>query len=191
MELNLVFGFGFDFRLWFWFRGLAYIFRSSVLLFAWVFGCWFVFCQCSRGFGFGSGWFSVLGLVCAFLLEIGLAFLILGFCFGLRLVVVFSFSTIHSPARVLEPFHYCAVQNLNLTRIEAFLPHKGRAVLDPFSTAVSFWGQTTQFSRNFPQNGTAVLVRQTTVNRTHGTHKNLYVPLFLRTILGSIYCGPP
>ena len=38
---------------------------------------------------------------------------------------------------------------------------------------------------------TAVVLRGTIVNRTYGTHKNLDVYLFLLTILGSIYHGPP
>lgn len=29
------------------------------------------------------------------------------------------------------------------------------------------------------------------VNRTYGTHKNLYIYLFLLTIFGPIYYGPP
>ena len=29
------------------------------------------------------------------------------------------------------------------------------------------------------------------VNRTYGTHKNLNTSLFLLTIFGPIYCGPP
>ena len=30
-----------------------------------------------------------------------------------------------------------------------------------------------------------------TVNRTYGTHKNLYIHLFFRAIFGPIYDGPP
>ena len=29
------------------------------------------------------------------------------------------------------------------------------------------------------------------LNRTYGTHKNLYISLFLSTIFGPIYYGPP
>ena len=35
------------------------------------------------------------------------------------------------------------------------------------------------------------LLRRTILNRTYGTHKNIYVSLFLLTILGPIYYGPP
>ena len=35
------------------------------------------------------------------------------------------------------------------------------------------------------------LLRGTLVNRTYGTHKNLYIYLFLLTLLGPIYYGPP
>ena len=35
------------------------------------------------------------------------------------------------------------------------------------------------------------LLRGTIVNRTYGTHKNLHVHLFLLTIFGPIYYGPP
>ena len=35
------------------------------------------------------------------------------------------------------------------------------------------------------------LLRGTIVNRTYGTHKNLYVPLFLLTIFGPINYSPP
>ena len=39
---------------------------------------------------------------------------------------------------------------------------------------------------------TAVLcIRGTMLNKTYGTHKNLYVSLFLLTIFGPIYYGPP
>ena len=34
-------------------------------------------------------------------------------------------------------------------------------------------------------------LRGTIVNRTYGTHKNLHIYLFLLTIVGPIYCGPP
>ena len=34
-------------------------------------------------------------------------------------------------------------------------------------------------------------MRGTILNRTHGTHKNLYISLFLLTIFGPIYYGPP
>ena len=36
-----------------------------------------------------------------------------------------------------------------------------------------------------------VLLRGTIVNRTYGTHKNLYIFIFLLTMFGSIYFGPP
>ena len=36
-----------------------------------------------------------------------------------------------------------------------------------------------------------ILLRGNIVNRTCGTHKNLYIYLFLRTIFGPIYDGPP
>ena len=36
-----------------------------------------------------------------------------------------------------------------------------------------------------------VVLRGTIVNRTYGTHKNLYIYLFLLTIFGPIYYGPP
>ena len=35
------------------------------------------------------------------------------------------------------------------------------------------------------------LLRGTILNRTYGTHKKLYTSLFLPTIFGSIYYGPP
>ena len=35
------------------------------------------------------------------------------------------------------------------------------------------------------------LLRGTIVNRTYGLHKNLYIDLFLLTIFGPIYYGPP
>ena len=35
------------------------------------------------------------------------------------------------------------------------------------------------------------LLRGTIVNRTYGRYKNLYIYLFLLTIYGPIYCGPP
>ena len=35
------------------------------------------------------------------------------------------------------------------------------------------------------------LLRGTTVNSTYGTHKNLFIYLFLLTIFGPIYYGPP
>ena len=34
-------------------------------------------------------------------------------------------------------------------------------------------------------------LRGAIVNRTYGIHKNLYICLFLPTIFGPIYCGPP
>ena len=37
----------------------------------------------------------------------------------------------------------------------------------------------------------AVVSRGAILNRTYGTHKKLYISLFLLTILGPIYCGPP
>ena len=36
-----------------------------------------------------------------------------------------------------------------------------------------------------------VLLRGAIVNRTYGTHKNLYISLFLQTIYDPIYYGPP
>ena len=36
-----------------------------------------------------------------------------------------------------------------------------------------------------------LLLRGTRVNRTYGTHKNPYLHLFLLTIFGPIYYGPP
>ena len=36
-----------------------------------------------------------------------------------------------------------------------------------------------------------LLLRGTIVNRTYGTHKNLYIHLFSPTIFGPIYYGPP
>ena len=36
-----------------------------------------------------------------------------------------------------------------------------------------------------------LLLRGAIVNRTYGTHKNLYVYLFLLTKIGPIYYGPP
>ena len=36
-----------------------------------------------------------------------------------------------------------------------------------------------------------VLLRGTILNRTYGLHKNLYISLFLLTIFGPIYYGPP
>ena len=35
------------------------------------------------------------------------------------------------------------------------------------------------------------LLRGAIVNRAYGTHKNLYIPVFLLTIFGHIYFGPP
>ena len=35
------------------------------------------------------------------------------------------------------------------------------------------------------------LLRGTILNRTYGTHKNLYISLFLLSMFGSIYYGPP
>ena len=35
------------------------------------------------------------------------------------------------------------------------------------------------------------LLRGAILNRTYGTHKNLYIYLLLLTILGPIYYGPP
>ena len=35
------------------------------------------------------------------------------------------------------------------------------------------------------------LLRGTILNRTHGIHQNLYISLFLPTIFGPIYYGPP
>ena len=34
-------------------------------------------------------------------------------------------------------------------------------------------------------------LRGTIVNRTYGTHKHLYINLFLLTMLGPVYYGPP
>ena len=39
--------------------------------------------------------------------------------------------------------------------------------------------------------GQGVLLRGTILNRTYGTHANLCISLFLTTIFGSIYYGPP
>ena len=39
--------------------------------------------------------------------------------------------------------------------------------------------------------GWRVLLRGTILNRTYGTHKTLYISLFLLKIFGSIYYGPP
>ena len=36
-----------------------------------------------------------------------------------------------------------------------------------------------------------ILSRETIVNRTYGTHKNLHISLFFQTIFGPIYYGPP
>ena len=36
-----------------------------------------------------------------------------------------------------------------------------------------------------------LLLRGTIINRTYGSHKNLYIPLFLLTIFGPINYGPP
>ena len=36
-----------------------------------------------------------------------------------------------------------------------------------------------------------LFLRGEVLNRTYGTHKNLYVSLFLLAIFGPIYCGPP
>ena len=36
-----------------------------------------------------------------------------------------------------------------------------------------------------------ILLRGTTLNRTYGTHKNLYISLFLLTTFGPVYYGPP
>ena len=36
----------------------------------------------------------------------------------------------------------------------------------------------------------SLLLRGTLVNRTYGTHKNLYISLFLRTLFGPIYYSP-
>ena len=36
-----------------------------------------------------------------------------------------------------------------------------------------------------------LLVRGTMVNRTYGTHRNLHISIFLLTIFGPIYYGPP
>jgi len=38
---------------------------------------------------------------------------------------------------------------------------------------------------------TTEILRGTIVNRTYGKHKNLYICLFLLTIFGPIYYGPP
>ena len=38
---------------------------------------------------------------------------------------------------------------------------------------------------------TSVLLRGTILNRTYCTHKNLYISIFLLTIFGPIYYGPP
>ena len=37
----------------------------------------------------------------------------------------------------------------------------------------------------------ARVLRGTILNRTYSTHKNLYISLFLLTIYGPIYYGPP
>ena len=37
----------------------------------------------------------------------------------------------------------------------------------------------------------STLLRATTLNRTYGTHKHLHISLFVRTIFGPFYCGPP
>ena len=36
-----------------------------------------------------------------------------------------------------------------------------------------------------------ILLRGVIVNRAYGTHKNLHIYLFLLTIFGPIYYGPP
>ena len=65
--------------------------------------------------------------------------------------------------------------------------------VDPFRTAVPVWRQTSQMLDKFaPKMGlTAVLVRGTILNRTYGTYDNLYIWLFLGTIFGPVYSGPP
>ena len=40
-------------------------------------------------------------------------------------------------------------------------------------------------------NSTGTVLRGTIVNRTYDTHKKLYISLFLLTIFGPIYYGPP
>ena len=42
-----------------------------------------------------------------------------------------------------------------------------------------------------PQNGTVVLLRGGILNRTYDTHKKLDISVFLLTIFGPIYYGPP
>ena len=37
----------------------------------------------------------------------------------------------------------------------------------------------------------SILLRGTTLNRTYGTHKKLYISPFLLTIFGPTYYGPP
>ena len=39
--------------------------------------------------------------------------------------------------------------------------------------------------------GVLILLRGAILNRSYGTHKHLYISLFLLTIFGPIYYGPP
>ena len=55
----------------------------------------------------------------------------------------------------------------------------------PSVSAVTIWrGQWSDFDPS-------ILLRGTILNRTYGTDKKLYISLFLPTIFGPIYYGPP
>ena len=74
--------------------------------------------------------------------------------------------------------------------------------LNPLSTALPSWGQSTQFLSSLsPKRAcgskrvntwySIIQLRRGVLNRTYGKHKNLYISLFLVTIFGPIYYGPP
>ena len=51
--------------------------------------------------------------------------------------------------------------------------------------------RSTPSPHNYPLNYQELILRGAIVNRTYARHKNLYIQLFLLTIFGPIYHGPP
>ena len=96
------------------------------------------------------------------------------------------------PSCCCRPSWSCIVLYSSLVRFVAVCD-----VFFPLAFLFSFFARSSRcrpvvchpppLAKNIPY----ALLRRTTLNRTCGTHKILYISIFLSTILGPIYHGPP
>ena len=81
-------------------------------------------------------------------------------------------------------------RQLNDTALPLYFPHMLQGT--DRCAIILFWASSLEnFHATIITSGKSLLLRGAIVNRTYGTHKNLYIYVFLPTIFGPINYGPP